>query len=129
MQAQRRRDTRPEVELRRLLHASGLRYRLHVPIPGTRRTIDIAFPLARVAVDVRGCWWHRCPEHATEARANGAWWASKLRDNVARDTDTADRLTAAGWTLVVVWEHEIAADAAARVAAALRDKREKRPDR
>lgn len=119
MRHQRRGDTRPEIELRRALHASGLRFRIQVPIAGTRRTIDIAFPAAKLAVDVRGCWWHRCPEHGTQAKANGAWWAAKLRANVARDADTADRLAAAGWTLVVVWEHEAAADAAARVAAIL----------
>lgn len=120
MSSQARRETRPEIALRSCLHRNGLRYRTHARVvPGTRRTVDIAFPGSRIAIDVRGCWWHRCPIHSTEAKANAAWWTSKLDANVARDRDTEVRLTKAGWTVIVVWEHEPAAEAVVRIAAAL----------
>ena len=116
MQAQRERDTGPELALRRELHRRGLRYRLHRRvIPGMRRELDIVFAPARVAVDVRGCFWHSCPEHATHPKANAEWWAEKLARNVARDEDTERRLGEAGWHLVVAWEHDDAAALAARI--------------
>src|SRR3954469_24349398 len=63
MQRQPSRDTQPELALRRLLHASGLRYRIHVrPLPSLRRTADVVFRSARVAVFVDGCFWHGCPQ-------------------------------------------------------------------
>lgn len=73
-----RRDTGPELVLRRALHAAGLRYRVGYPVPGLpRRTIDIAFTRAKVAVFVDGCFWHGCEQHRTVPTANGAWWAEK----------------------------------------------------
>jgi DNA mismatch endonuclease (patch repair protein) len=116
MVAQRRRDTRPELELRRLLYAAGRRYRINYPLPGLkRRTADIAFPRERVAVFVMGCFWHQCPKHGTLPRANGTWWREKLDRNVARDKDTFEQLQRRGWTTVVVWEHEDAEVACGRV--------------
>ena len=121
MQLQRERDTGPEMTLRRLLHAAGMRYRLHRRIvPGTRREVDIVFPAARVAVDVRGCFWHGCPEHATQPKTNAEWWAAKLHRNVTRDLDTERRLSEAGWNLLVVWECEDVPDAVRRIGAAIR---------
>lgn len=117
MSRQRRRDTDPERALRSSLHRRGLRYRLHRrPVPGLRRQADIVFGPARVAVFVDGCFWHCCPDHATSPKANGAWWATKLAANVARDRDTDERLAAAGWAVVRVWEHEDPTAAAARIA-------------
>jgi len=59
-----RRDTKPEMELRRVLHRRGLRFRVQLKVPGNRRrTIDIAFTRARLAVYVDGCFWHGCPDH------------------------------------------------------------------
>ena len=107
MQNQRRRDTRPEIALRRELHRRGLRFRLQRQLlPDVRRTSDIVFGPARVVVEVRGCFWHGCPEHATNPRANANWWREKIARNRARDMDTETRLRKAGWTVVVVWEHE-----------------------
>lgn len=121
MSAQRRRDTAPELALRRELHRRGRRYRVdRPPLPGVRRRADLVFPLAKVAVFVDGCFWHRCPVHATAPKNNAQWWAAKLDGNVARDRDTDARLAAAGWTVVRVWEHEDAAAAADAVEAALR---------
>jgi DNA mismatch endonuclease, patch repair protein len=106
MSRQRRRDTDPEVLLRRRLHRLGYRFRVNYPLPGRRRrTIDIAFTRAKVAVFVDGCFWHACPEHATWPRANSVWWREKLEKNRARDAETDELLREAGWRVVRVWEH------------------------
>ncbi|MET0197261.1 MAG: very short patch repair endonuclease, partial [Rhodococcus fascians] len=111
---QRRRDTKPEVALRRELHRLGLRYFVdRAPLKGMRRRADVVFPRRKVAVYVDGCFWHSCPVHATKPRNNAQWWADKLAANVARDRDTDARLEAEGWTVVRVWEHEPVTDAAA----------------
>ncbi|WP_375475859.1 very short patch repair endonuclease [uncultured Jatrophihabitans sp.] len=124
MQANRSRDTGPELALRRLLHARGLRYRVCVrPLPGRRHQADIVFRRARVAVEVRGCFWHGCPQHYRAPASNSTYWQAKAERNMARDCAAEQALTAAGWQLIVVWEHEDAADAAERVATVVRDRR------
>jgi DNA mismatch endonuclease (patch repair protein) len=123
MAKQPRRDTKPEVELRRLLHAAGLRYRVdYRPVPELRRKADIVFRRAQIAVFVHGCFWHRCPIHATAPKANAQWWDEKLSRNVERDRDTRAVLEAAGWAVIEVWEHELPAVAAERVMTALADR-------
>ncbi|MEU9732009.1 very short patch repair endonuclease [Streptomyces sp. NPDC048002] len=120
MSKQSSRDTAPEVAVRRLLHAAGLRYRVNVPVPGMpRRTIDIVFTRARIAVFLDGCFWHGCPQHATQPKANAEWWRNKLDRNMARDSETTRHLEAAGWTVLRYWEHE-SPDAVARSVAAAR---------
>ncbi len=120
LRKQRRRDTKPELELRREVHRRGLRYFVdRAPLKGLRRRADLVFPRRKVAVYVDGCFWHSCPEHATKPRNNAQWWADKLAANVARDRDTDARLEAAGWTVVRVWEHEPVVAAADKVADAL----------
>lgn len=115
-----RRDTGPELALRRELHRRGLRYRLQVKVPGNRRrTIDVAFTRAKVAVFVDGCFWHGCPKHATSPKANSDWWRWKIEGNRARDANTTELLHAAGWAVVRVWEHEEVGSAADRVSATL----------
>jgi DNA mismatch endonuclease (patch repair protein) len=95
------------MRLRRLLHASGLRYRAAYPVPGLpRRSIDIAFPGPRVALFVDGCFWHGCPEHGVHPRANAQWWRTKLSTNQARDASTTAALLEQGWAVLRVWEHE-----------------------
>ncbi|MFD1505741.1 very short patch repair endonuclease [Georgenia yuyongxinii] len=121
MSTAKRRDTAAEMALRRELHSRGLRYRVAYPIPGQRRrTIDIAFTKARVAVFVDGCFWHGCPNHGTRPRSNSEWWESKLSANHARDRDTDRLLGELAWTVVRVWEHESPDSAADRVEAAIR---------
>lgn len=121
MQAQRVRDTAPELALRREIHRRGLRYFVHRrPLPTLRRYADIVFPRARVAVFVDGCFWHGCPDHGTLPRSNDRWWREKLETNRVRDADTDARLRAAGWDVVRVWEHESADTAANRVAETVR---------
>jgi len=100
------RDTPAELALRRLLHARGLRYRVDaLPVKTLRRRADVAFGTTKVAVFVDGCFWHACPEHGSLPKANAAWWAEKLRTNVARDRDTDAQLIAAGWRALRIWEH------------------------
>lgn len=122
MQAQRTRDTSPEVALRRELRRRGHRgYRLDWKLPESRRRADIAWPGRRVAVFVDGCFWHACPVHGTLPRANRAWWEEKLQTNAARDLATNEDLARRGWIVVRVWEHETPEAAAGRVTGALYD--------
>ena len=120
MSAQRSQDTAPELAIRRVLHSVGLRYRVHVPpLPGLRRKADIVFPRSRVAVFVDGCFWHGCPEHGQRRHEVNEWyWPEKIARNQRRDADTDARLEEAGWTVVRIWEHEPASDAAQRVVSA-----------
>lgn len=117
MQGNRGRDTRPELRLRRELHRRGLRYRVHQPVvEGIRLRPDVLFPRARVAVEVMGCLWHRCPKCAiADPRTNATYWRTKLDRNVQRDARNAAALQHAGWQLVIIWEHEDPAIAAERI--------------
>ncbi|MFF0106886.1 very short patch repair endonuclease [Streptomyces hirsutus] len=118
MSRQASKDTGAELAVRRLLHAAGLRYRVEYPVPGMpRRRLDVAFPRAKVAVLIDGCFWHGCPEHATQPKANAEWWRSKLDRNMARDRETTEHLLAAGWTVLRFWEHTPAEEIAATVRA------------
>lgn len=127
MQANRSRDTSPELAVRRRLHADGLRFRVAVrPEPSLRRTADIVFTKQRVAVFIDGCYWHACPEHRTIARSNASYWADKLARNVARDADTTKKLQASGWSVLRYWEHEDPDTVAASVAAVVRSSRRPR---
>jgi DNA mismatch endonuclease, patch repair protein len=111
-----RRDTAPELALRSELHKRGLRYRVdHRPEPDLRTRADVVFPRARVVVFVDGCFWHACPEHGTAPKSNSAWWAEKLRTNVARDQRGTRELTELGWTVVRAWAHEDMREVADRV--------------
>lgn len=111
-----RRDSQPELAVRRLLHKAGVRYRIQVRVPGMRRrTIDIAFPRWKLAVFVDGCFWHGCPTHRSYPVANTDFWRKKIDGNVSRDAETTRHLAATGWVVVRVWEHEAAAAAAAQV--------------
>lgn len=110
------RDNRTERALRSILHRRGLRFRIHRRLlEGSRRTVDIAFARARVAVFIDGCFWHDCPIHGTIPTNNAAWWRAKINANVARDRDTDARLTESGWTVVRIWEHEGLSQAADRI--------------
>ena len=107
MSKQRRRDTAPELQLRKSLFARGLRYRVDAPLPGMpRRRADVLFTRRRVAVFVDGCFWHSCPLHGTLPRSNHDWWVAKLMKNVARDRETDAHLLNIGWVVLRYWEHE-----------------------
>lgn len=99
MLANRSRDAGPELAVRRLVHAMGLRYRVNArPVPTLRRTADLVFTRQRVGVLIDGCYWRGCPEHHCQPRANADYWSAKMARNQARDAATDEALRAAGWT-------------------------------
>jgi DNA mismatch endonuclease (patch repair protein) len=127
MSRQASKDTAIELAVRRLLHSAGLRYRVEYPVPGmARRRIDVAFTSVKVAVLIDGCFWHGCPVHATQPKANAEWWRQKLDRNMARDAETTAHLTAAGWEVLRFWEHEPAEAVALRVAAVVERRKAER---
>ncbi|MFT3865196.1 MAG: very short patch repair endonuclease [Solirubrobacterales bacterium] len=117
MRRNRRRDSRPELALRRELHRRGLRFRVDLPVrvPGRLVRPDIVFTRARLAVFVDGCFWHCCPEHGNLPRANSSYWRPKLARNVARDRAVDSALTSSGWRVLRAWEHEPTEEVAERV--------------
>ena len=126
MQQQRSRDTGPEVAVRSILHARGLRYRVDrlLPIPGRRRRADLVFGPAKVAVFIDGCFWHGCPEHGNPAIKSNTWyWPEKIARNQARDADTDSALAGLGWLPLRFWEHEAPIHVAGLVEAAVRSRR------
>ena len=124
MRSNCRRDTKPEIAIRRILHRFGLRYRVDfAPLEqDRRRRADIVFVRVKVAVFVDGCFWHGCPKHATYPKRNEDYWLPKLARNIERDRETDNRLHDAGWLVIRVWEHEDPNDAAARILAIVRSR-------
>lgn len=118
----RSRDSAPEIALRRELHRRGRRFFVQRHLLGDRRTADIVFPRARVAVFVDGCFWHSCPLHGTQSRTNSEWWQEKLLRNQRRDRQTDRDLLNAGWVVVRVWEHERPTEAADKVEFVIRSR-------
>lgn len=119
MQANKARDTKPELRLRRAVHARGLRYRVaERPLSELRRTADLVFTRAKIAVYVDGCFWHGCPQHHTVAKTNANFWAEKVSRNRERDRETDHVLAENGWLAIRIWEHEPVDDAAERIQAA-----------
>jgi len=105
MSVAQRRDTPPEVALRREPQTRGMRYRVVIPVPGQRRrTIDLAITRAKDAVFVDGCLFARLAEHGTMPRSNGDLRKIELAAPAARPRP----LREIGWTVVRVWEHESA---------------------
>ena len=112
--------TAPEVKVRRLLTAMGLRYRLHRrDLPGAP---DIVMAGRKLAIFVHGCFWHGhdCARGARVPKQNRDYWTAKVGRNRARDEANQARLAAMGWTAMVVWECELKDEAAvtARLGAA-----------
>ena len=108
MAAIRRSGTKPDLKLRRALHARGYRYRKDLPVRVNGKLIrpDIAFTRYKIAVFVDGCFWHSCPEHGRRPANNTSYWLPKLARNAARDQEQVAMLTAAGWTVIRLWEHQ-----------------------
>jgi len=106
MRGNRSKDTLAELAVRRALHAKGLRYRVNMrPLPELRRTADVVFTRAKVAVFIDGCFWHACPTHYVEPKVNVDYWRPKIERNRARDLETSGRLEGAGWIVLRFWEH------------------------
>ena len=122
MRGNKAKDTKPEVETRRLLHRQGLRFRKSytVKLEKRRTRIDIAFQRLRLAVLIDGCFWHGCPEHGHIPKTNRAYWEPKLMGNLERDREVDRLLSEAGWEVMHFWSHmspqEIACNVAKRVA-------------
>jgi DNA mismatch endonuclease (patch repair protein) len=114
-----RKDTGPELALRRELHGRGLRFRLHGNLPGRP---DIVLTRARIVVFVDGCFWHACPRHGTLPKNNRDWWREKLEANVVRDRIKDEALSALGWLVLHVWEHESVSNAADRIVSLWEDR-------
>src|SRR5688572_22583993 len=104
----RSKGMRPELIIRRMVHAMGYRFRLHVAeLPGKP---DLVFPRLRKVIDVRGCFWHqhghRCIDsHIPKSRVT--YWKPKLEANRLRDNQNIKKLRALGWNVLVVWECEV----------------------
>jgi DNA mismatch endonuclease, patch repair protein len=101
------RDTRPELLVRRGLHARGLRYRLGGRgLPGRP---DLVFPGRRAVVFVHGCFWHRHKDcrYASTPASRKQFWTEKFQANVARDAAVQEQLRSAGWRVFVIWECEL----------------------
>ena len=117
---QGRRDTVPELAVRRRLHARGVRYRVDVrPCRETRARGDLVWKGRKLVVFVDGCFWHACPLCGHLPNRNGGWWAEKLAANTARDRRTDAVLTGLGWRVLRFWEHEDPDDVVDRICAAL----------
>lgn len=103
MAAVRSKNTKPEMAVRRGLHARGFRFRLHVDsLPGRP---DIVLPKYRAAIFVHGCFWHGHDCGRTSLPAtNRSYWVTKIARNIKRDRDTLRALASAEWRTLVIWE-------------------------
>jgi DNA mismatch endonuclease, patch repair protein len=122
MRGNRKRDTAPELAVRRALHARGLRYRVNalINLAAGRVRPDVVFPVERLVLFIDGCFWHGCPSHGTQPRANSAYWTSKIARNKERDLGNDALLKEAGWAVIRAWEHEPPSRVATRVQRSLR---------
>lgn len=107
MAANKSRNTKPELAIRRMLHAMGFRFRLHrKDLPGCP---DIVLPKYKTVILVNGCFWHQhagC-KLASKPATRKEFWETKLSRNVERDSENAAKLAALGWRVIVVWECEL----------------------
>ena len=107
MRAVRGVDTKPEVAVRRLVHALGFRYRLHVrKLPGAP---DLVFPRLKRVIFVHGCFWHRhrCEAGRSTPASRVEYWQAKFAANQRRDRRSRRQLRALGWEVLVLWECQI----------------------
>lgn len=104
----RGKDTKPELQLRSLLHRSGFRFRLHdTKLPGKP---DIVLRRYNTAIFVNGCYWHRhegC-SNATMPKSRTEFWREKFQKTIERDRKNEQKLVQAGWCVITVWECQLA---------------------
>lgn len=107
MSAVKGKDTKPEILVRKWLHAAGYRFRLHVKeLPGKP---DIVLPKYKTVIFVNGCFWHQhqgCP-HAKLPITNKQFWEEKLQKNAERDERNYQELRGMGWKVRIIWECEV----------------------
>lgn len=106
MRANKAKDTRPEMKVRRMVHAMGFRYRLHAKdLPGKP---DLVFRSRRKVIFVHGCFWHQHPDPACKIarmpKSRPEFWRPKLERNRERDEESVKTLENSGWQVLVVWE-------------------------
>lgn len=101
----RGKDTKPELILRKMLFAKGLRYRLNYRVAGYR--VDIAFPSRKLAVFVDGCFWHGCPKCFRPPKSRKRYWGPKIKTNKERDKRIDSAMSKSGWKVIHIWEHRI----------------------
>lgn len=107
MQGNKRRDTKPEVLVRRMLREMGFPgYRCDWgKAPGRP---DVAYVGRKLAIEIRGCFWHRCPTCSLSVpKKNLDYWEAKFARNVERDERNLAALEAAGWKVLVLWERQL----------------------
>ncbi len=97
-------NTKPELELRRIMHAMGFRYRLHVKVIAGKP--DLVFPKYNAVVFVHGCFWHHhaACRYATIPSTRKNFWLTKFQTNIARDNAVNATLIASGWRTAIIWE-------------------------
>lgn len=121
MRSTRGRDTEPELQVRKILHARGWRYRVNSrPEPDIRRTGDLVFTRRRIVVLIDGCFWHGCQTHFVLPKTRTEWWAAKIAANRRRDAETTQLWSDRGWLVLRFWEHQPSAEVAAQIEAALK---------
>lgn len=105
----KKKDTAPEIALRKALHAAGARFRLHRQI-AKGCTPDIVLPGRGIAIFVDGCFWHGCPDHGRKTPwtgPNAELWVEKMVRNRARDHRSTALAEDHGWTVVRFWECQV----------------------
>jgi DNA mismatch endonuclease (patch repair protein) len=107
MRAVKSKNTKPELKVRRLVHAMGYRFRLHrKDLPGSP---DLVFARRRAVIFVHGCFWHghTCKRGARQPKDNAEYWQTKITRNKDRDLRVKGELEAVGWRCLVLWECEL----------------------
>jgi len=100
-------DTKPEMLVRRYLHANGFRYRLHVKdMPGKP---DIVLPKYKTVIFVHGCFWngHKNCRYFVVPKTRTEWWMNKINGNIANDVNAAKALQEDGWRIIIIWECDL----------------------
>lgn len=103
----RSKNTKPEIEVRKLVYSLGYRYRLHVKsLPGSP---DMAFKGRRKVIFINGCFWHghNCPSGMNQPKSNTDYWIPKIKKNIDRDKKNQKRIVELGWRVLLIWECEL----------------------
>ena len=109
LSGRKKKDTEPELALRRAIHAAGGRFRLHRQL-AKGCTPDIVMPSRDLAIFVDGCFWHACPKHGRKtpfAGPNAELWVDKMARNAERDRRSTEIAENLGWTVVRLWECDV----------------------
>ncbi len=113
-------NTKPEMLVRKFLHANGFRYRLHdKKLPGKP---DIVLPKYKTVIFVHGCFWHGhegC-KYYTVPKTRTEWWEEKINGNIVKDNKAVQHLQQAGWKVIIIWECHLKKDKAGNTLSGLK---------